>query len=110
MVTPMVQNVLPHRDPMVTPMVQNVHPHLAVRQVGRNLPNEPPIGSITPKGIPRTKILHIRWVQRPLRPYHALSTAHDARYWQRRVVVQSIPRQPTRAGPLMVSSPTSQLC
>ncbi|RVW83008.1 hypothetical protein CK203_042425 [Vitis vinifera] len=46
MVTPMVQNVLPHRDPMVTPMVQNVHPHLAVRQAGRNLPNEPPIGSI----------------------------------------------------------------
>ncbi|RVW21176.1 hypothetical protein CK203_105321 [Vitis vinifera] len=25
MVTPMVQNVLPHRDPMVTPMVHNVH-------------------------------------------------------------------------------------
>ncbi|RVW70662.1 hypothetical protein CK203_059000 [Vitis vinifera] len=45
--TPMVQNVLPHRDPMVTPMVQNVHPHLAARQAGRNLPNEPPIGSIS---------------------------------------------------------------
>ncbi|RVW33117.1 hypothetical protein CK203_111168 [Vitis vinifera] len=45
MVTPMVQNVLPH-DPMVTPMVQNVQ-HLAVRQSGRNLPNEPPIGSIS---------------------------------------------------------------
>ncbi|RVW46255.1 hypothetical protein CK203_096227 [Vitis vinifera] len=29
MVTPMVQNVLPHRDPMVTPMVRNVHSHLA---------------------------------------------------------------------------------
>ncbi|RVW85609.1 hypothetical protein CK203_037579 [Vitis vinifera] len=42
MVTPMVQNVLPHHDPMV----QNVHSHLAVRQAGRNLPNEPPIGSI----------------------------------------------------------------
>ncbi|RVW25983.1 hypothetical protein CK203_098045 [Vitis vinifera] len=36
-----------HRDPMITPMVQNVHPHLAVRQAGRNLPNEPPIGSIS---------------------------------------------------------------
>ena len=47
MVTPMVQNVLPHRDPMVTPMVQNVQPHLTVRQSGRNLPNEPPIGSIS---------------------------------------------------------------
>ncbi|KAL6312950.1 hypothetical protein AAG906_022730 [Vitis piasezkii] len=47
MVTPMVQNVHPHRDPMVTPMMRNVHPHLAVRQVGRNLPSEPPIGSIS---------------------------------------------------------------
>ena len=46
-VTPMVQNVLLHRDPMVTPMVRNVHSHLAVRQDGRNLPNEPPIGSIS---------------------------------------------------------------
>ncbi|RVX18019.1 hypothetical protein CK203_004149 [Vitis vinifera] len=45
-----------------------------------------------------------------LRSYHALSTADDARYWQRRTTVQSISRQPTRAGPLMVSSPTSQLC
>ncbi|RVW40899.1 hypothetical protein CK203_076902 [Vitis vinifera] len=34
----------------------------------------------SPKGIPRTQILHIRWVQRPLRSYHALSTAHDSRY------------------------------
>ncbi|RVW37158.1 hypothetical protein CK203_111747 [Vitis vinifera] len=41
-----------------------------------------------PKGIPRTKIFHIRWVQRPLRPYHALSTAYNARYWQRRTAVQ----------------------
>ncbi|RVW15550.1 hypothetical protein CK203_077738 [Vitis vinifera] len=47
MVTPMVQNVLPHRDPMVTPMVQNVQLHLAVRQAGKNFPNEPPIGSIS---------------------------------------------------------------
>ncbi|KAL6330854.1 hypothetical protein AAG906_009282 [Vitis piasezkii] len=47
MVTPMVQNVLPHRDPMVTPMMRNVHSHLAVQQAGRNLPNEPPIGSIS---------------------------------------------------------------
>ncbi|RVX01432.1 hypothetical protein CK203_017588 [Vitis vinifera] len=46
-VTPMVQNVLPHRDPMVTLMVRNVHSHLAARQDGRNLPNEPPIGSIS---------------------------------------------------------------
>ncbi|RVW62167.1 hypothetical protein CK203_062585 [Vitis vinifera] len=36
-----------HPDPMVTPMVQNVQPHLTVRQFGRNLPNEPPIGSIS---------------------------------------------------------------
>ena len=43
----MVQNVLPHRDPMVTPMVQNVQLHLAVRQVGKSFPNEPPIGSIS---------------------------------------------------------------
>ncbi|RVW14639.1 hypothetical protein CK203_085436 [Vitis vinifera] len=36
-----------HRDPMVTPMMRNVHSHLAVQQAGRNLPNEPPIGSIS---------------------------------------------------------------
>ncbi|RVW72939.1 hypothetical protein CK203_053121 [Vitis vinifera] len=47
MVTPMMQNVLPHRDPMVTPMVWNVHLHLVAQQDGRNLPNEPPIGSIS---------------------------------------------------------------
>ncbi|XP_010663850.1 uncharacterized protein LOC104882395 [Vitis vinifera] len=47
MVTPMVQNVPSHPDPMVRPMVQNVPPHQAVRQVGRNLPNEPPSGSIS---------------------------------------------------------------
>ncbi|RVW51105.1 hypothetical protein CK203_078080 [Vitis vinifera] len=46
-VTPMVQNVLPHHDPMVISMVQNVQPHLTIRQSGRNLPNEPPIGSIS---------------------------------------------------------------
>ncbi|RVW24874.1 hypothetical protein CK203_079493 [Vitis vinifera] len=40
-------NVLPHSDPMVTPVVRNVHSHLAVRQDGRNLPSEPPIGSIS---------------------------------------------------------------
>ena len=34
-------------DPMVTPLVQNVPPHQAVRQAGRNLPNEPPNGSIS---------------------------------------------------------------
>ncbi|XP_034674344.1 uncharacterized protein LOC117905555 [Vitis riparia] len=47
MVTLIVQNVPSHRDPVVTPMVQNVPPHQAVRQVGRNPPNEPPIGSIS---------------------------------------------------------------
>ena len=36
-----------HPDPLVTPMVQNVFPHQALRQAGRNLPNEPPIGSIS---------------------------------------------------------------
>ncbi|RVW18444.1 hypothetical protein CK203_105234 [Vitis vinifera] len=46
-ITPMVQNVSPHPDPMVTPMVQNVLPHQAVLQVGRNLPNKPPSGSIS---------------------------------------------------------------
>ncbi|RVW18079.1 hypothetical protein CK203_109225 [Vitis vinifera] len=44
---PMVQNVPHTPDPMVTPMVQNVPPHQAVRQVGKNLPNEPPSGSIS---------------------------------------------------------------
>ncbi|KAJ9676029.1 hypothetical protein PVL29_024828 [Vitis rotundifolia] len=36
-----------HPDPLVTPMVQNVFPHQAVRQAGRNHPNEPPTGSIS---------------------------------------------------------------
>ncbi|RVW17495.1 hypothetical protein CK203_085521 [Vitis vinifera] len=43
----MVQNVHPHRDPMVTPAMRNVHSHLAEQPTGRNLPNEPPIGSIS---------------------------------------------------------------
>ena len=47
MVTPLMQNVPPHRDPMVTPMVQNVPSYQAVRQAGKNLPNEPPSGSIS---------------------------------------------------------------
>ncbi|XP_034689225.1 uncharacterized protein LOC117917110 [Vitis riparia] len=46
-VTPIPQNVLSHRDPLVTPMVQNVPPHQAVRTIGKNPPNEPPIGSIS---------------------------------------------------------------
>ncbi|XP_034704229.1 uncharacterized protein LOC117928460 [Vitis riparia] len=44
-VTPIPQNVLSHRDPLVTPMVQNVPRHQAVRTIGKNPPNEPPIGS-----------------------------------------------------------------
>ena len=36
-----------HHEPLVTHMVQNVPPHQVVRQVGRNLPNEPPTGSIS---------------------------------------------------------------
>ncbi|RVW56686.1 hypothetical protein CK203_075075 [Vitis vinifera] len=82
-VNPVVQNVLPHHDPMVTPVVRNVHSHPAVRLDGRNPPSEPSFGSISkrlddmlstpfcsnifitsPKGIPRTKIFHIRWDQR----------------------------------------------
>ncbi|RVX00852.1 hypothetical protein CK203_026450 [Vitis vinifera] len=47
MIAPMVQNVPPHRDPMVTPAMRNFHSHLAERPAGRNLPNEPPIGSIS---------------------------------------------------------------
>ncbi|RVW65535.1 hypothetical protein CK203_022169 [Vitis vinifera] len=43
----MVQNVPPHRDPLVIPAMRNVHSHLAERPAGRNLPNEPPIGSIS---------------------------------------------------------------
>ncbi|KAJ9702972.1 hypothetical protein PVL29_004643 [Vitis rotundifolia] len=36
-----------HLDPLVTPMEQNVFLHQAIRQVGRNHPNEPPTGSIS---------------------------------------------------------------
>ncbi|RVW38390.1 hypothetical protein CK203_090260 [Vitis vinifera] len=103
MVTPMVQNVHPHRDPMVTPMMRNVHSHLAAQQAGRNLPNEPPIGSsakgwmtcsprlsaltssiTSPQGDSSYQNFPHTMVQRSLRSYHALSTADDARYWQRR--------------------------
>ncbi|RVW77300.1 hypothetical protein CK203_050122 [Vitis vinifera] len=129
-VTPMVQNVLPHRDPRVTPMVWNVHSHLAARQDGRNLPNEPLIGSISkrlddmlstpfcshiihyepPRGFlvpkfstydgsndPFDHIMHYRQLM-------TLDIGNDA------LLVQSISRQSTRAGPFMVSSPTSQFC
>ncbi|RVW97227.1 hypothetical protein CK203_025973 [Vitis vinifera] len=44
---PMVQNVHPHRDPVVTPVMRNVHSHPAEQPTGRNIPNEPPIGSIS---------------------------------------------------------------
>ncbi|RVW17419.1 hypothetical protein CK203_094149 [Vitis vinifera] len=47
MATPMVQNIHPHRDPVVTPVMRNVRSHPAERPTGRNLPNEPPIGSIS---------------------------------------------------------------
>ncbi|RVX00901.1 hypothetical protein CK203_026497 [Vitis vinifera] len=47
MATPMVQNVHPHRDPVVTPVMRNVHSHPAEQPTGRNLPNEPPIISIS---------------------------------------------------------------
>ncbi|XP_034679775.1 uncharacterized protein LOC117909836 [Vitis riparia] len=46
-VTPIPQSVPPHHDPLGTLMVQNVPPYQAVRQTGRNPPNEPPIGSIS---------------------------------------------------------------
>ena len=32
-----------HPDPLVTPVVQNILPHQAVQQAGRNSPNEPPL-------------------------------------------------------------------
>ena len=120
-----------HPDPMVSPLVQNVPPHQVVRQAGRNLPNEPPSGSISkrlddmlstpfcyhiihydpPRGFLMPKFsTYDGWVQRSLRPYHALSTTHDSRYRKRRAVMQSIPRKPTSVGPLMVSLPTFQLC
>ena len=44
---PMMQNVHPHRDPVVTPMMRNVHSHPAEQPTGRNIPNRPPIGSIS---------------------------------------------------------------
>ncbi|RVW61355.1 hypothetical protein CK203_032066 [Vitis vinifera] len=44
---PMVQNVHPHRDPVVTPVMRNVHSHPAEQPTGRNIPNGPPIGSIS---------------------------------------------------------------
>ncbi|RVX09239.1 hypothetical protein CK203_015469 [Vitis vinifera] len=47
MATPMVQNVHPHRDPVVTPVMRNVHSHPTEQPTRRNIPNEPPIGSIS---------------------------------------------------------------
>ncbi|RVW57540.1 hypothetical protein CK203_093090 [Vitis vinifera] len=130
MATPMVQNVHPHRDPIVTPVMRNVHSHPSVQQAGGNLPNEPPIGSISrrlddilstpfcshiihyepPRGFLVPKFSTYDGINDPFRSHHALSTAHDARYWQRCTTMQSVSRQPTRTGPLMVSSPTSQFC
>ncbi|RVW70506.1 hypothetical protein CK203_056143 [Vitis vinifera] len=100
MIAPMVQNVPPHRDPMVTPAMRNVHSHLGKRPAGRNLPNEPPIGSISkrlddmlstpfcshithyepPRGFLVPKFSTYDGDQRSLRSHHALSTAYDARY------------------------------
>ncbi|RVW98422.1 hypothetical protein CK203_026749 [Vitis vinifera] len=45
--TPMVQNIHPHRGPLVTPVMRNVHSHPAEQPTGRNIPNGPPIGSIS---------------------------------------------------------------
>ncbi|RVX18445.1 hypothetical protein CK203_006682 [Vitis vinifera] len=106
-VTPMVQNVLPHRDPMVTPMVRNVHSHLAVQQDGRNLPNEPPIGSISKRlddmlSTPFcSHIIHYE----PPRGFllMTLDIGNDA------LLCKVFP--PVYKGsPFMVSSPTSQFC
>ncbi|RVW22159.1 hypothetical protein CK203_097140 [Vitis vinifera] len=47
MATPMVQNVHPHLDPVITPVMRNVHSHPAEQPIGRNIPNGPPIGSIS---------------------------------------------------------------
>ncbi|RVX15343.1 hypothetical protein CK203_009008 [Vitis vinifera] len=112
---------------MVTPAMRNVHSHLAERPAGRNLPNEPPTGSISkrlddmlstpfcshithyepPRGFlipkfstydgtndPFDHIMHYRQLM-------TLDIGNDA------LPMQNIPRQPSRAGPLMVSSPTS---
>ncbi|RVW53140.1 hypothetical protein CK203_080640 [Vitis vinifera] len=130
MVTPMVQNVLLHRDPMGTPMVRNVHSHLAAQQDGRNLPNEPPIGSISkrlddmlsmpfcshiihyepPRGFLVPKFSTYDGSSDPFdhimhyRQLMTLDIGNDALLWQ------NIPRHPARASPFMVSSPTSQFC
>ncbi|RVW55194.1 hypothetical protein CK203_066937 [Vitis vinifera] len=120
-------DVPPHRDPMVTLAMRNVHSHLAERPAGRNLPNEPPIGSISkrlddmlstpfcshithyepPRGFlvpkfstydgtndPFDHIMHYRQLM-------TLDIGNDA------LLCKVFPCQPSRAGPLMVSSPTS---
>ncbi|RVX00825.1 hypothetical protein CK203_026535 [Vitis vinifera] len=129
MATPMVQNVHPHRDPVVTPVMRNVHSHPAVQQAGETSQMSHPlapsaegwmicsprpsalISSITsPQGDSSCQNFPHTMGPAILRSHHALSTTHDARYWQRCTIMQSISRQPTRTGPLMVSSSTSQLC
>ncbi|KAL6345527.1 hypothetical protein AAG906_017252 [Vitis piasezkii] len=104
---PVATTWAPRPDPIITPMKppKRATHWLHQQKAGRHalhtllLPYHP---LRAPKGIPRTKIFHIRWNQRSLRSHHALSTAHDARYWQRCTAMQSIPRQSTRAGPLML--------
>ncbi|RVW21317.1 hypothetical protein CK203_114347 [Vitis vinifera] len=119
-----------------TRIVTRSHPRHAERSfapsgttAGRNLPNEPPIGSISkrlddmlstpfcshiihyepPWGF-LVQNFHIRWNQRSFdhimhyRQLMTLDIGNDA------LLCKSIFRQPTRAGPFMVSSPTSQLC
>ncbi|RVW15660.1 hypothetical protein CK203_075293 [Vitis vinifera] len=109
MVTPVVQNMLPHRDPWSPPWC-GTFTHLAVRQDGRNLPSEPPTGSISKRldDMLSTPFCSQSFITSPqgdssyqnfphtmgpatLRSYHALSTAYDARYWQRRTAAKYFP-------------------
>ncbi|KAL6350634.1 hypothetical protein AAG906_025564 [Vitis piasezkii] len=92
-VIPMVQNVLPHRDLMVTPMVRNVHSHPLAPSAKGWTTCSPRLSALTsfitsPKDSSYQNFPHTMGPV-TLRPYHALSTTHDARYWQR--LVQSIP-------------------
>ncbi|KAL6350213.1 hypothetical protein AAG906_004156 [Vitis piasezkii] len=83
---PVATTWAPRPDPMVTPMVGTTDrekpPKRATHWLHQQKAGRHALHALllsyhslrAPKGIPRTKIFHIRWVQRSLRSHHALST------------------------------------
>ncbi|KAL6329744.1 hypothetical protein AAG906_035392 [Vitis piasezkii] len=101
-------------DLLVAPVAQNILPHQAVRQAGRNSSKKSPIGSISKRlddmlSTPFcSHIIHYDPPRGFLVPKFSTydGSTHESRHRKQRVAMQSIPRQPTRSGSLMVSPTT----